>query len=205
MRLRFNMTQSQLAEQCKVSKATIINWEKGERIPDAVKLRYLATSLKTSTSYLTAETNDPSPLRTGSEFVAPVTHAQFFQDSQKLLEGPLDFGSEIGATIPENQDELPNIAPDLGQEMRDTDTETPRNERGEIVEIEPGSIVYEYYKGFSDEKIKLTFPPGTSPEEMEEKISRSVRATLRGTVPEQDLEPQKEKTGDNTSSIAVVI
>ena len=61
------------------------------------------------------------------------------------------------------------------------------------------STVIEYHEGASesesDKKIKLTFPPDTSPEKMEEIIERAARAFL-GNVSRENTpkQPVKEKS-----------
>jgi transcriptional regulator with XRE-family HTH domain len=68
------MTQDKLAKSCDVSKATIINWEKGRRIPDTIKLRSLAVILKTTTSFLSGETDNPIA-RSQNELFRDLSHA----------------------------------------------------------------------------------------------------------------------------------
>ena len=105
-----------LMGQLDLSAATFWRKTSGKSDLTYKEMRILAEALECTPEYLTGEIDLPF----GSEFVAPVTHAQFFRDSQKLLDGPLVFGSEIGATIPENQaattDKDSNTAPGAVQD-----------------------------------------------------------------------------------------
>lgn len=53
------MTQQEVAEKSGYSRNSIINWEKGIRIPDANVVKTLAQILGTSAAYLMDETDDP--------------------------------------------------------------------------------------------------------------------------------------------------
>lgn len=45
-RINVNLTQNQAAEKLKVSKDTIVNWEKGRSFPDAIKIKEIESVYK---------------------------------------------------------------------------------------------------------------------------------------------------------------
>jgi transcriptional regulator with XRE-family HTH domain len=59
-----SLTQEELADKCGVSKATVINWEKGRRTPDTKKLLLLSVALNSTTGYLSGESDDPTNNKT---------------------------------------------------------------------------------------------------------------------------------------------
>lgn len=69
------MTQVVLAEKSGVSKWTVINWEAGKRVPQALKLYQIASVLGTTPDYIMGETNDPTPyFTTGISELGPDSH-----------------------------------------------------------------------------------------------------------------------------------
>lgn len=84
-------TQEELAELVKVHVNTVIRWERGDRTPDAERLRELAKVLNTSTAYLLGETDDPTRVealsaqesRTQASADTPQTEAA--QDLDRLI------------------------------------------------------------------------------------------------------------------------
>jgi len=57
------LTQQEVAEKSGYSRNSIINWEKGIRIPDANVVKTLAQILGSSAAYLMGETDDPESAR----------------------------------------------------------------------------------------------------------------------------------------------
>jgi transcriptional regulator with XRE-family HTH domain len=55
LREKMGVSQTRLAEFCGVSKATVINWEKGKRIPSITKVVLLARVLSSDVAYLSGE------------------------------------------------------------------------------------------------------------------------------------------------------
>lgn len=62
-RNRTGLTQEELSERIKKARQTVVRWEKGERAPQGDDLKLIANALETTVSYLTGETDDPSPLK----------------------------------------------------------------------------------------------------------------------------------------------
>lgn len=54
-RVNAGMTQKQLAKECSVSEATIINWEAGKSLPSVDKLPLLEQALGLSLDYVRFE------------------------------------------------------------------------------------------------------------------------------------------------------
>ena len=233
MRKKSNLKQNEIAALVGIVPSYLSEIENENRQPSLETTKKLAAALNTSVAYLIAETDDPEPSSslkaltlgevlsllqqdpdTSNELInklkkefwdankaskyTPEKIAEFLEEVKKAQQLQEDRGDFIHETIRETFIEKPNVPESNAY------TETPRNERGETMENAPGSTIFEYQEG-ANRKIKLTFPPGMSSEEMEAIISRSIRATLGGIVHEQDLEPQKEKTGDHASPVAVVI
>lgn len=57
------LNQKQLAEKLEVSVDSVRRWEQGKRSPDVEMLRNIAQVLDTTVSYISGETDDPSPMR----------------------------------------------------------------------------------------------------------------------------------------------
>ena len=64
-RLRKNrgLNQTQLAKKLGVSVDSVRRWEQGKRSPDVEMLRNIAQVLDTTVSYISGETDNPSPIR----------------------------------------------------------------------------------------------------------------------------------------------
>ncbi|SMG40688.1 DNA-binding transcriptional regulator, XRE-family HTH domain [Dethiosulfovibrio salsuginis] len=61
LRAKAGLNQKDLADITGISRNTVINYEGGKRVPDADSLVEIAKALKTTSSYLNGETDDPSP------------------------------------------------------------------------------------------------------------------------------------------------
>ena len=58
-REKLGLIQADLAEKANVSRASVVNWETGKRIPSIEDVKSLARVLDTSLMYIMGETNDP--------------------------------------------------------------------------------------------------------------------------------------------------
>jgi transcriptional regulator with XRE-family HTH domain len=63
LRLKKEYTQPQLAKYMNVSKQTVSNWEKENRIPDANTLKKLSCFFDVSVDYLLGIVDDPNHIR----------------------------------------------------------------------------------------------------------------------------------------------
>ena len=57
------LNQTQLAKELGVSVDSVRRWEQGKRSPDIEMLRNIAQVLDTTVSYISGETDNPSPMR----------------------------------------------------------------------------------------------------------------------------------------------
>ena len=62
---RGHIKQSELAEMLNVDVSTISRWENDRNIPNGKILKQIADVLKTTTDYLSGETNSPVPVNIG--------------------------------------------------------------------------------------------------------------------------------------------
>ena len=63
LRKEKGLNQTQLAKELGVSVDSVRRWEQGKRSPDVEMLRNIAQVLDTTVSYISGETNNPSPIR----------------------------------------------------------------------------------------------------------------------------------------------
>lgn len=64
LRKERGLNQTQLAKKLGVSVDSVRRWEQGKRSPDVEMLRNIAHVLDTTVSYISGETDNPSPMQT---------------------------------------------------------------------------------------------------------------------------------------------
>lgn len=90
LRLKNDLTQSDLAEKLNVAKSTIAGYEKGFRKPQIKALNEMARIFNTSTDYLLGISDDPMPAEPSKDLAELLRIPDYTYKGTKLEDKDLD-------------------------------------------------------------------------------------------------------------------